>query len=193
MPTGEYKELCRIEKKNKTHTVNISAGLDGEYDIYLKVQREDGSFGSAKAIKNAVAFSIARGDGTQESPYEIYTSQQLRQIACNPDKHYILENDIYLNGEWSGIDTLSGSLNGNGYKILGLCAKTDGNDSGLFKEINEGTVKNLYVEGTSEANKNAGLIAGRNEKGYIIETLWCECYSNGAATDMVVIFGRCFS
>lgn len=167
-PLGDFEKLCDTAEANKVYTVNIAENLHESYDVHFKILKKDGTFTATKTIKNALPMSIAIGNGTKNAPYVIFTAKQLMEIANAPKKHYLLGGDIELSGNWEGIASFSGSLDGAGHKISGLTAESDGDDVGLFREIAGGTVKNLYVEGSCSADKNTGLIAARNEGGSII-------------------------
>lgn len=164
----EFKKLCDISKGGEIYDVSIPANLHESYDIHFKIQKKNADFGETAYIKNITPISYAMGNGTKSSPYVIFTEKQLAEISHYPDKSYILGDNIKLTQKWDAIESFSGSLDGDGHTISGLLCETDHNDAGLFKELKGGTVKNLYVEGSVKSDKNAGLIAARNEDGEIL-------------------------
>lgn len=86
-------------------------------------------------IKNNL---YASGSGTEKSPYEITSFFHLRNISLNPDKHYVITKDINLfNSDfiYYPAKNFSGTLNGNGHKIIGL--KSNSSHKGLFETLTE--------------------------------------------------------
>ena len=130
------------------------------------------------------------GDGSEENPYVITTEAQLQaltenRLPVNGNYYYILGNDITLSSEnWTpvggnGTDSFRGVFDGQGYTIRGLKISGRGNlDAGLFGS-NEGTIRNLKVEGSVENTSNAGILAGRN-KGRIEN---CSVSGNVSSTE----------
>lgn len=109
-------------------------------------------------IVNSSAGSIfAGGDGTEENPYLINTTTQLKIINDLPDMNYKLIGDLDLsNVSWVTVgtqgDNFSGTFDGNYHKIINA-------KSTLFDK-NNGTIKNLVVEDTTSniINSNYGTI-----------------------------------
>lgn len=76
---------------------------------------------------------------------EIYDIDSLKAIADNPYGNYHLTTNINLRGEvWTPIETFTGILNGNGYKIYNFSLKKDNADLGFIIK-NQGTIKNLTL------------------------------------------------
>ncbi len=122
------------------------------------------------------------GDGTEATPWEIATAEQLNAVRYYLVDHYIQTADINLttatgdpsgaywnDGEgWEPIgeisDGFTGSLDGNGYMITGLTINNTSSEAGLFSEISsEGrtlnvTLINVDISGTF----NVGALAGRS-------------------------------
>lgn len=153
--------LCDISAGNMLVTANIVVDINKTYDIYLKTVSENGAESRTAVIKNARPFTISQGNGTELSPYIVYTKEQLEQISDNPDKVYCLGGDIELDGEWKPIENFSGIMDGDGHKISGLYIDSDENSAGLFGDMH-GTVKNLYLSGEVSAKSSVGIIAGKN-------------------------------
>ena len=87
----------------------------------------------------------------------------------------------------AGLDNEAKALLNEAKNLLGIEKVIIGVEDNKPKAI-----KTLYTD--TEFFYGGKYARFNNVTGYIItQTLWCEYYSNGAATDMVVIFGRCFS
>lgn len=122
-----------------------------ETTLDYKTQYEHRELGSPVYMEASKEFS--GGDGSEESPYEISTANDLRLLAeiYNTEddriydykhKYYILTDDIVLNGtfnyenwaeerpayDWSPIgkrNDFDGCFDGNGHTIRGLCVNYD--------------------------------------------------------------------
>jgi len=149
-------------KANKCFEIKIPADVSKKYDLYIKAVSKSSGIIQIKSFKNVIPFAYINGEGTQKSPYVIYTEMQLSQIESAPNKYYILENDIELSEDWEPITKFSGNFNGNGYRITGLSIDNDSKSVGLFSEIDKGSVYNLTVDANIKANRTAGAIAGIN-------------------------------
>ncbi|MBO5280733.1 MAG: dockerin type I repeat-containing protein [Clostridia bacterium] len=175
-----------------------------------------------------VASGFSGGDGSVESPYLIGTAQELALFSAlvNSGKSGICARltdnivlnhpDIFDNAEnlkkalaftpiGSSATSFSGSFDGNGYKIIGLCAT--GGNSGLFGIIDGGKVEdliiykvssigasnggglsgiikgssaisNVAIYGSVTSDGNGGLLCGTAEGGAKIEDIYC----SGAVT-----------
>ena len=105
--------------------------------------------------------ALAAGSGTENDPYQITTQEELEAITGS--NHYILMNDIALEGNWEPLGSFSGTLDGNNKTITGLNVTTSSSGAGMFEEIAAGgVVKNLTLYGTvnSTFDGNAGRIGG---------------------------------
>ena len=99
---------------------------------------------------------------------EIYDIDGLLYLAQNPDKKYVLKNDINLFGErWEPINNFSGELDGNGHKIHYFAISTTTATTG-FINTNNGIIKNLTLEDVSVSSSytkdshTVGTLAGIN-------------------------------
>jgi hypothetical protein len=145
-----------------------------------------------------VDFKKNGGDGTRKYPYEIYTPQQLKDIADyvnagNGDstngKYYKLMNDINLNEyvNWNPIGNyrtddnntrFQGNFNGNGNTIQNLTINRPGtNHIGLFGYIYNAKIENLGVE-------NCNII-GQSSVGGLIGRIDSSTISNSYVTGNV--------
>lgn len=113
-----------------------------------------------------------KGEGTQESPYQIYTVAELNSIPASSDAYYVLMNDIVItkadyeltadaegnsvygalyNG-YNPIKDFAGSFDGNGHIISGLYIESDDNFVGLFANLKAtATVKNVHLKVLDDA------------------------------------------
>ncbi len=66
------------------------------------------------------------GEGTEESPYQIKSENDLYAMFYEPDKFYILMNDIEIN-HFDGLNgiTFTGGLDGQGYSIRNFVITVD--------------------------------------------------------------------
>ena len=125
-----------------------------------------------------------KGAGTQESPYEISTAEDLkafRDLINDAGKYSsesaawaILVDNIDLEGEsWIPIGTsdvpYGGIFDGNNKKISGLYIESDSQYVGLFGCIGQvppreyaGTVQDLTISGSVSGNGYVGGIVGHN-------------------------------
>ena len=111
------------------------------------------------------------GDGDEESPYEIWTLEELEAFRdyVNADNtcegvHYKLMDDIDMSEEYSAetgkswtpigngnvLGPFRGSFDGGNHTVKGLYISTDENTQltgGLFGRMEKGVIKNLTVEG----------------------------------------------
>ena len=100
------------------------------------------------------------GSGTIADPYLICTAEQLDSVRVFLDAHYKLANDInlttflsvgypgYNDGKgWEPIgdaeDRFTGSLNGDGHRIIGLWINRTGDYIGLFGFIDGAVIRNV--------------------------------------------------
>ncbi len=114
-------------------------------------------------VRAAVEDSTDVAEGEIPEGYTaIYDIADLYAIRSNPEGNYILMNDIDMaettseGGDydcgtgWDSIEEFSGTLDGNGHRIIGMhifgefsVADYVSNNIGLFEEISGATIKNL--------------------------------------------------
>ena len=110
------------------------------------------------------------GDGTADSPFLIYTEEDLRKMSIYMDGHYRLENDIVMQDKWIPIGTNTapfvGSLDGNGHTIENLVVEGNVKNGGLFgyvkaAEDNSTTIKNLTIKNANiEGQQDTAILIG---------------------------------
>lgn len=107
-----------------------------------------------------------KGSGTADDPYLIEDAEDLAKVTGSG--HYALANDIDLTDtKYAGksitpalSDAFSGTFDGNGHTISGLCINTKSkNGVGLFGTVNGASIQNLKVEG-SVTGTNSGFVGG---------------------------------
>ena len=145
----------------------------------------------------AFAFRMNVSAQVDEAPdgyKEIHNIADLMGIRNDPSGNYILMNDIDMTEEtqkggswdsgmgWTPIETFSGNLDGNGYRIKGMTIYGEAVENvGLFGKLDGATIMNLGVidvnidvEGDNDS-LNAGAIAGTMSNGSSV----VESYSSG--------------
>lgn len=156
--------------------------------------------GSGVPLQEATELRLGMlGEGTAEDPFEIRTWQDMENIRWNPDGHYVLVNDLELDGTprgqiGSGTTPFTGVFDGQGHSITGYIP-TENGGAGVFA-VNEGTIRNLSVEeadintaqgtvgllvdfnaGTVENSWTSGSIVGQSRVGGVVGD------STGTVTD----------
>ncbi len=139
-----------------------------------------GTDGHTTTLQDGTSAAIP-GEGTQESPYQIGTAQQLMDFAAlvnagNNGAYAVLTADIDMSGQsWAGISgngSYTGVFDGKGYTISNLAGT-----EGLFVN-NAGTVKNVWLKNVSltKDGGNLGAVVGMNT-GTVFN-----CVSSGSIT-----------
>jgi hypothetical protein len=148
--------------QNETITQVKDAGI---YTLTITGVNNKGYYGSKST--SFYVLGVLNGNGTENSPYEIYNLNDWRTFSLNVslgqrlDKYYILKDNI------SGITEMVGDAN---YQF---CGSFDGNQKTLtvninetatqgtapFREISGATIKNLTVMGSvTGTTHTAGLV-----------------------------------
>ncbi|MBM6896688.1 hypothetical protein H9X86_04785 [Pseudoflavonifractor capillosus] len=139
-----------------------------------------GTDGHTTTLQDGTSAAIP-GEGTQESPYQIGTAQQLMDFAAlvnagNNGAYAVLTADIHMSSQsWAGISgngSYTGVFDGKGYTISNLTGT-----EGLFVN-NAGTVKNVWLKNVSLTKNggNLGAVVGMNT-GTVFN-----CVSSGSIT-----------
>lgn len=125
------------------------------------------------------------GSGTEDDPYQIYTSEDLYEMHYDYTAYYELRDDITLNDTIEPIGenryAFEGQLNGNNYTIHNLHVEEPDDDFvGLFGSISEdGIVKNINIKNsTVYGDTNVGILTGENN-GHIERVSVKHSYVNG--------------
>ena len=160
---------------------------------------------------------FAGGDGSEVNPFLVETANQLDAIRGSyGEYHYrqIADIDLSEYENWfplpgHGVNTFTGSFDGNGYRILNLTIDW-GNDYfvGLFRSIEEAVIKRIalenvnvtgyqYVGGLSGESYNSvidscyvvGNIEGRNIVGGLVGENWGGQINNSYSISVVTSTG----
>lgn len=123
--------------------------------------------GGALTVNNEL-----EGAGSEASPYIIDNVDKFNKIADASDAYYTITQDMDFTGvSFTPISTFSGTLDGNGKTISNLTFTVGDGNGGIFG-TNNGTIKNLTVDGATitkqslfNGNTNGlAVIAGINGK-----------------------------
>ncbi len=130
------------------------------------------------AWDGSVSVDFAGGNGTEASPFEIASAQDLALVAKKVNEeglefegqYFKLTTDIDLGGTpWiaignrasGSIAVFKGSFDGDGHTVSGLNIDDSNSDTGLFGRVSGATIKNLTVTGEKAAGaKYVGAVAG---------------------------------
>lgn len=154
-----------------------------------------------------IAESVAKGGGTAEFPYIIYTAEELAYAFTDGGKdgyYYQLGADIYLNdvsdknwmkgknlNQWYENKEFVGHLDGNGFCIYGLLVNdgTPPKNAGLCSKAYDSSFKNLgirnaVITAANYAGAFVGIVATGKEVSYfencfVDETVWVQYVSSG--------------
>lgn len=191
-----------IESRTQTVTLAHDGGEQAVvFDQALPVERDQDAVVEVRDVDgNVLVESVTvhegfTGSGTADDPYVVHSWDQMELIAEDPDGHYLLANDLQLNGvpraqigaEWvlqedtngstRGPGAFTGTFDGGGHTISGFRAAAEAGGgryalgAGLFDE-NAGTIRNLGVADArvERGPRIGGLLADSNSG--IIERSW---------------------
>ncbi len=165
------KKIDIPEKQEEKYIVQINVNENGTYKIHVIDSNDKYKIGTGEVDKIV-------------SPSKIRTAEELiefRERVNNGEsfegKEIKLANDIDLKGseenKWTPIgnttNKFKGTFNGDNKTISGLYVNTGANYQGLFGYVENGTIENLNIQGTSGASgkDNVGLLAGYCSGGKI--------------------------
>jgi len=122
------------------------------------------------------------GEGTPEDPFLVTNTDQFSRIKYNLNSHFVLSEDIDLEGveDWAPIGSsekpFTGGFDGNGYVINNLSFEESNTDYvGLFGYSKNAVFRNIGIEGIDvEGIDNVGGLIG-----YAANTIISECYVTG--------------
>lgn len=156
---------------------------------------------SGMALAQTATAPLA-GDGSEGSPYQIATLENLYWIAADSakwDKHYIQTADIDASAtsEWNGGEgwtpigtddnnTFTGTYDGGGYIIDGLFINRATGSQGLFGTMGSGSqIKNLGVANVNiTSSVYTGGLVGYNASGIVQN-----CYAFGVVSGDSIVGG----
>lgn len=192
-------EEVELDHRGREQFVAFDEALELPTSVTAKLFVWD-ELGSGVPLQDAIELRPGMlGEGTAEDPFEIRTWQDIENIQWNPDGHYVLMNDLELDGSprsqiGSGATPFTGVFDGQGYSITGYQPVETGG-AGVFA-VNEGTIRNLAVEdadittaqgtvgllvdfnaGTVENSWTSGTVTGQGRVGGVVGD------STGTVTD----------
>lgn len=158
-------------QENDQDGVFSSAGIltnqDGTMlkNLYVSWERNDGSM-SHIFYKLPLKNIELQGEGTESSPYIITSPGELDMVRNYPEAWFVLGNDIDM-ASFTGVNQsgfipipqFKGNFDGKGHFISNITL----HGSGIFKEVNGGTIANLSLRNvvlSSTDRADVGAIAG---------------------------------
>ena len=102
------------------------------------------------------------GRGTIEDPWLVSNQLELDNVRNYPDSSFIQVNDIYLTGEWTPIDSFSGTNNGNYYAIYDLTITGHNSNVDLFSTQFGNLVRVRLVNVQVYGNDTVSSLVGAN-------------------------------
>lgn len=155
-------------------TGTLSLNQTGKNTITFAIKKAslfgDNGKVAIKGFSLSREFSSLEGEGTQSSPYKIFTPEDLAEIKYDLTAYYQLQNDIDLSGVsyvplGSDAAPFSGSFDGNGKKIINLTINS-GSNMALFAYTNGGTIKDLSIENANiTASSYVSFLIGYAQNG----------------------------
>lgn len=180
-------EDVELDHRGTEQFVAFDEPLDLPTSVTAKLFVWD-ELGSGVPLRDAVELRPGMlGEGTAEDPFEVRTWQDMDNIRWNPDGHYVLMNDLELDGSartqiGAGTTPFTGTFDGQGNSIIGF-QPLENAGAGVFA-VNEGTIRNVAVEdadidtpqgtvgllvdfnsGTVENSWTSGSITGQSRVG----------------------------
>lgn len=177
----EYKDISKTwmtvdKQKLKITAVRLPPNTTYTLKMLSGVQDRDGN--PITPFEEFTFTTTDNGIGSENNPYHIYTPAQLDAIRNDLTVSYILKKDIDIspdvyNSQFNTIasgwiplgdrkESFTGTFDGNKHTITGLTILRPNKDSsGLFGQIADSTIKNLYVtNGTVNGQDSCGSIVG---------------------------------
>lgn len=160
--------------------------MEGLPDFYGQIQefRQDPSTGKVYGVlqQDEVLFYDQEGNRQEEYvfalPYRdeegehplVESAQQLfAQMSAAPNGDYILTQDLDASGLSSDAaavaGTFTGTLDGNGYRILNL-------PTSLFQTVSGATIQNLVIENAQITSSRSGILANVIQNGAVIQEVF---------------------
>ena len=193
----EKIELTEIEENDgedfKFGTIKDFIGRDDEYNEMLFIENGDLVYEKNKVSEEQSKWLEEMNIHEKQGIIPIYTKEELVKIASgeevsiselggriftfNKDSHYVIQNDINLEGnesnQWQTISAFDGILDGQNYNLSGVYINTTDHYKGLFN-TNNGVIKNIKIMDCS--------ISGGARTGVI-------CSTNNGEVNKIEIYG----
>lgn len=173
--SAENSTMQYDAEKNLFIIPDTSVIGDAEAYVEIKAISGDSQLLDSEALKVKVVHTPVpaagdSGDGSAENPFQLRTKEDFEQVRSNPDKHFVVMNDIDL-GDYTPIPEFTGTITSvSGKKcILTVHINDDLENCGLFRKIDGGAkVSHLVLTGTVNGTKQkVGGFAGTIVDGII--------------------------
>lgn len=147
---------------------------DASKYIYAVITPSNGSITGAP-IQSATTARVdggsifpGLGSGTAGDPYQIYTVDDLKNIALAPDSHYLLMNDITAGLDsvicTGGTSVFNGHFDGGGHTVTLAVDADTGQYTGMFGVVGStGNIHDLNITGSVSGLRIIGGIAAGNQ------------------------------
>lgn len=140
---------------------NISTYTDWDFENVWKISADENDGYPALSGGDAARI-FTEGDGTETNPYRISTERELAAVSSEPDKYFVLTNDIVLNDGWQPVGTpgepFTGTLDGNGFAVKSLSISSPLKYIGLIGCAQGAVIKNIDIEYDFEINGGSGIL-----------------------------------
>lgn len=166
-----YIKLSTASEYTKYDTNEIISLPSGTYKVYaVAYDKAENSIRSTNEVEVVV-----------EEWVQIWNEGDLRNMANNLSKNYIIMQDIELTQNWTRIgdsrNPFRGKLEGNNHKIIGLVIDSEEEDQGLFGVTYDGKISNLnIIDCNIKGKDNVGALIGLTHyttqgKGTVIDNV----------------------
>lgn len=170
--SAENSTMQYDAEKNLFIIPDTSVIGDAEAYVEIKAISGDSQLLDSEALKVKVVHTPVpaagdSGDGSAENPFQLRTKEDFEQVRSNPDKHFVVMNDIDL-GDYAPIPEFTGTIASENSKkhiitvnIIDTTTDARAENWGLFQKLNGGaSISNLILAGTvkSARNKTGGFV-----------------------------------
>lgn len=156
----EGSEYAEYDPSDNSIYAGIGGYYNGEGTVKVKVSM-DPSVADKYTVKGEDTFSMFITENSGDK--EITTAEQFCNIARNLSANYVLKADIDMTGvKFGGIANggkeFTGTLDGQGHKVIGLTVEGTGTDFGVFGKTVGATIKNIAFEDFIVNNPNGNHV-----------------------------------
>lgn len=114
-------------------------------------------------------FALPYRDEQGEHPLVESAGQLFAQMSAAPNGDYVLTQDLDASGlspdAAAVAGTFTGTLNGNGYRILNL-------PTSLFQTVSGATIQNLVIENAQITTSRSGILANVIQNGAVVQEVF---------------------
>lgn len=110
-----------------------------------------------------ITASAISGSGTENDPYLVSNAEEFGLIQDFPSASFRLTGNIVLNKEYTSTCKFSGTLDGNGYLVVGISGESPFNNSGTIKNlfVQLGDMSDALISENSGIIENSGVLDGK--------------------------------